>query len=460
MLLLSDGRIRVAGSTWVQYHADGTPDSTFGAKRTRFPSQTNRTGSDKPGAFDPDGKLVLAARYRDSGGDGDLQFAVIRIGRDDVVLGNDGTLWVDGTGGDDTITISPLNGSARLVRNGVTTDFDRPVTSIQLDLSSGNDVGSVSLDVPVSVQGGSGNDSITTAGGNDTILDSSGDDTIITGDGDDSVTDMNGSNSITTGAGNDLVVLCVATGEFGIPPVVTSVIAATVATGDGDDTVVAGGDVVASLGDGNDTFRPFATNLDARPGDRFNVDGGNGHDHLSGSPNSDSIMGGAGNDTIQGFHGDDAIDSGDGDDHVEASFGHDTIHGGSGADRIHAGYGNNLVFAGDGDDYIQSGTGNDTIWGEIGYDTIKAGLGDDYLNGGAGKDRLFGQQGNDVIYAGRNNDCIDGGPGRDLLKGGDGNDKLWDRDGEIDSLFGNIGDDVARVDDLLDILLDVETLLS
>ena len=59
-----------------------------------------------------------------------------------------------------------------------------------------------------------------------------------------------------TGAGNDRVVLCVLTWDMDltIPPVVASVIAATVSTGDGDDTVVAGGDLTANLGDENDSF--------------------------------------------------------------------------------------------------------------------------------------------------------------------------------------------------------------
>ena len=180
MLGLSDGRIRVAGPTWVQYNADGTRDSTFGTKKTQFPDQTSPT-SGEPGAFGPDGKLIVAARYLNTGGNS-TQFAVARFGRDNVALGSDGVLWVDGSSGNDTITISPLNGSARLVRNGVTTDFTKSVTLIQLALGSGGDLGTVSLNVPVRGEGGSGNDSITTAGGNDTISDSGGDDTILTGD--------------------------------------------------------------------------------------------------------------------------------------------------------------------------------------------------------------------------------------------------------------------------------------
>ncbi len=479
MLRLSDGRLRMSGPTWVQYNADGSLDTTFSATATKWPD----LASPMPvhGAFDPDGKLILAGTSEViENGSGTSKEVVARIGRDDVALGNDGVLWVDGTAASDTITISPLGASARLVRNGVTTDFTKPITLIQLALGSGNDVGTITLDVPSVVSGGAGNDSITTAGGNDTIVDSAGNDTILTGGGDDRITDTSGTDSIVTGGGKDLVILCTVTNDPDpeIPSTVASVTAATVSTGDGNDTVIAGGNVTADLGDGNDTFstpgrRGVADN------DRFTVNGGNGNDTVSGSPNADLILGGAGddllyglagNDTIYGNDGNDWIDGGTGDDSVYGNANSDTIYGGDGDDRVAGNGGNDHLCGGalngddsgpDGNDRIYGGAGNDALSGDY-YHKLRdweaprypAGMtirsaaqpGNDWLDGGTGNDTLMGGAGDDVLI---------GGGGNDYLDAGDGNDRLYAIDNAPDTLLGGAGTNRGQFDDILDTVTDV-----
>jgi uncharacterized delta-60 repeat protein len=466
-LLLADGKIRVAGPTWVQYNADGTPDPV-GTKTTQFPAAVT---VDPEAAFDPNGKVIISGRTVNG-------YSIVRFGRDDVALGNDGTLWVDGTVGDDTISISPLNASARLVRNGVTTDFTKTVKSVQLDLQSGNDVGTISLDVAAVVFGGAGNDSITTAGGNDTISDSSGNDTIITGDGNDSVTDTNGRDSIVTGAGDDHVILGVVTKDLDpeIPPVIASVTAATVNTGAGDDTVVGGGRIQVSLGDGDDTLAPPA-GVGTRALDQFNVDGGDGNDQITGSPNADSILGGAGNDVIYGQAGNDTIYGNDGKDWVDGGDGNDSLYGNANPDTIYGGYGDDRVAGNGGNDHLTGGAlggddgpdGNDRLYGGNGSDALSGdyyhkvrpwelsrwgGLtirsssqpGNDWLDGGAGNDTIMAIGGNDTLIC---------GGGKDYLDGGSGNDIFYARDGAADTLVGGAGTNRGTFDDLLDSVTEI-----
>lgn len=173
-----------------------------------------------------------------------------------------------------------------------------------------------------------------------------------------------------------------------------------------------------------------------------------------------SIIGGAGDDTIVTAAGLDTIDGGEGNDLLSGGAGDDLIIGGAGNDSLHAGDGDNILFGGDGDDYLKSGPGRDSLWGEAGNDELRAGFGNDFLHGGAGKDKLFGQQGNDRLFGSKSPDAMDGGPGSDLLDGFIGDDKLFDRDEAADTLQGGDGTDIARADDALDDLLDIEMVLT
>ena len=98
--------------------------------------------------------------------------------------------------------------------------------------------------------------------------------------------------------------------------------------------------------------------------------------------------------------------------------------------------GNSPIISSPGNDRISGGIGNDRIWGGDGADTI---LGDD------GNDVLFGGDSTadlrDLIYGGDGNDAIDGGYGNDSLNGGNGNDTIEGGFG-ADTVVGNGGNDV------------------
>jgi Ca2+-binding RTX toxin-like protein len=115
------------------------------------------------------------------------------------------------------------------------------------------------------------------------------------------------------------------------------------------------------MGDGDDTANASAQ---ANPAIEFLVNGGNGNDSLTGSPNADVIAGGEGNDTIVGLAGIDLVNGEAGDD---------TITAGPGNEQNQQG--------GDGDDTFiwNPGDGSDGLIGEAGNDTM-------IFNGSAGNE--------------------------------------------------------------------------
>ena len=58
---------------------------------------------------------------------------------------------------------------------------------------------------------------------------------------------------------------------------------------------------------------------------------------------------------------------------------------------------NETIFGGSGNDTIDGGQSNDTLYGEDGDDTLLGGAGSDILEGGAGADILDGGDGNDTL---------------------------------------------------------------
>jgi uncharacterized delta-60 repeat protein len=414
------------------------------------------------------------------------------------------TLTVSGTIGNDTIAVAASGANLELTRNGATTSFPAShVEKLSIDADSGNDMVTVSADVPALIYGGSGDNSLTGGGGADSVFCGSGRDTIVGGAGDDSLVAGDGDNTIDSGDGADTVssgegddsVTCGEAGRDG-----ESHRGRSVFTGDGNDTITVGSgadSIYTSGGDDRIAAGTGADYIDAGDGNNHvqldqgflfigsgddTLIGGDGGIHVGDEGGNDSLMTGAGDDTIDALSGADTISTGAGDDRVntgaggptsendlidagagndtiEASHADDSISGGPGDDRIFGGNGDNLLLGGEGNDFLQTGAGSDTLWGEIGNDSLRGGRGNDLMNGGAGKDRMWGQQGNDRLYGRRSNDALDGGPGRDRLFGDDGNDKLFDRDGTADSLDGGLGNDIGRADDPVDELLDVETVL-
>jgi len=141
-----------------------------------------------------------------------------------------------------------------------------------------------------------------------------------------------------------------------------------------------------------------------------------------GTTGPDSLRGGSGDDTLNGGEGNDTLDGLAGDDLLRGQGGADTLNGGDDEDSLQGGAGNDLLAGGAGDDVLDGGSGTDTLQGGDGNDTLDGGDDADSLQGGNGQDSLTGGQGNDTLDGGAGDDTLDGGAGADSLVGGAGND--------------------------------------
>lgn len=211
---------------------------------------------------------------------------------------------------------------------------------------------------------GNGNDTFGAGPGDDTVFGNGGDD-FLNGGADDDV--------ISGGAGNDRLI-----------------------AGSGRDAV--------DGGDGNDR-------IDAGVADDNQMDAAStaAAGNLPLSEYDNGLTGGAGNDLIRGRDGDDII-TGDDDSRVQAVTGRafdamadgaDTIFGGAGNDEIHTG-----SWA-DGDQglaNVSTGMMGDIAYGEAGNDILRGANGDDYLHGGTGNDNIGGGMGADTLIGGEGSD--------------------------------------------------------
>ncbi|MCA3386681.1 MAG: hypothetical protein INF78_18305 [Roseomonas sp.] len=206
-------------------------------------------------------------------------------------------------------------------------------------------------------------------------------------------------------------------------------------TGAGNDSVL--GDALANMlasGSGNDTI--------VASGGNDIVNGGFGEDSINGGAGVDSLSyaglwspsqavtvdlvalratGAAGNDTPLSIEN---VVTGAGNDTIMANGGDDTINGGFGEDRIDGGAGLDVLGYADLTAPGQAVTvdlvalrtmgvaGNDTL---IGIENILTGAGNDSLVGDSLANMLLSGAGNDTISGGEGNDTLDGGSGVDLL---------------------------------------------
>ncbi|MFC4346915.1 beta strand repeat-containing protein [Kordiimonas lipolytica] len=205
------------------------------------------------------------------------------------------------------------------------TTFAAAPSAIDIDVTNVEEVRII--DDPMSIRGGSGDETLT--GGN------SGD-TLRGGDGDDSVSGNEGDDVIWAGrgdSGNDRLA-----GGAG---------ADTIGGGGGNDFIEGsdGSDLLYG-GQGDDTI--YATSHNNENGDlSTNI--------AWGGPGNDLLLGGLGNDTLGGGVGSDTVNGGAGDDVIWASAGDDMLSGGAGADTF-------IFVATSGDDVITDfDLGEDTL---------------------------------------------------------------------------------------------------
>lgn len=307
-----------------------------------------------------------------------------------VTLDGAGNLTVNGTSGDDVISIHrdlkrqskyliTINGSGEKVPVS-------PVATIIVNAGDGDD--EVRFDEQpgrISAQkrvfGGNGDDSVSATARANRISTSTS--YFDGGDGNDSLSGGGAGAAQETllgGAGND---------QLGGSPRSDSIDG-----GDGNDTCYAngGGDYIA---------------------------GGLGDDSLEGFDGPDTLLGQDGNDSLIGYRGDDLLYGGDGQDTLDGRSGDDVLFGGAGDDRLAGGTDDDRLFGDAGDDILAGSDGNDTLAGDdedsvyaagaaplpaYGLDVLDGGLGDDVLIGGprrisdgAGRDVLVGGAGSDVM---------------------------------------------------------------
>jgi Ca2+-binding RTX toxin-like protein len=201
----------------------------------------------------------------------------------------------------------------------------------------------------------------------------------------------------------------------------------------GNDTLT-GGDGYDQLHgwDGDDRLDGSAGNDSAY--------GGTGNDWITGEAGADLVDGWEGNDTLFGYIGNDTIYGGDGSDELHGWDGHDQLFAGPGPDFLYGAAGNDVMNGAEGVDFLDGGAGNDTMDGFSGFDRLYGGDGADNLSGGDDGDQVFGNAGNDSVYGGDGNDELNGGEGNDLVDGWTGRDTLYGYIGN-DIMFGGTGND-------------------
>jgi trimeric autotransporter adhesin len=341
------------------------------------------------------------------------------------------------------------------------------------------------------INGGSGADALAGGDGNDTLDGGLDTDTLAGGPGDDSYTlrDVHRTDPILLRFAYDQV---------------------TEAAGEGIDTVyVQRAGVVGryTLRDnvengtvtGADTFTLFGNalgNLLLGNSAANTLDGGSGNDTLNGGAGNDTLNGDAGNDTYFVDNPGDVVieNANDGVDTVNASIhyglppnfenltlqgnadlqgygndlantiignaGSNLINGGAGADTMVGGLGNETYFVDNAGDAVleNPGEGNDTIFSAVHF-TLSANVENVILEGNADLQGYGNSQAN-VIYGNAGNNLLNGGGGIDLMVGGAGNDTYF-VDDPSDSCFevANEGSDAVFAFCHYGLAADVETLV-
>jgi Ca2+-binding RTX toxin-like protein len=222
-------------------------------------------------------------------------------------------------------------------------------------------------------------------------------------------------------------------------------------------------DLTLNAGAGNDTI---AVNTALLRG--ITINGEDGNDTITGSPDDDIINGGNGLDTLNGNAGDDRISGNNDNDTMNGDAGNDVMvwNPGDDDDIMNGG-------AGGGDDAELNGGNNPENFAatpvagrvrfervspapfklDVGPDTerlvLNANGGDDnmvsdpatptamLLNGGTGLDTMSGGANADFINGGDDNDKLTGGPGIDRIVGDRGNDAMIGGTGDDTTVWNN-----------------------
>ena len=253
-----------------------------------------------------------------------------------------------------------------------------------------------------------GNDTLFGGGGNDNLVPRAGNDVVVPGLGDDGLIDGGaGTDTVSydDGRANGVNVTLANTGENdgGIDDNAS----ATLREDLRNFERVRGTDSPDTIDSGSSGTTAHA------------LSGRGGNDTILGSDGSDTLSGEEGNDTLIGRDGADTLSGGDGidttsySDHVAGV----TVNlpvGGSDDGNAADGAGDTTTtmenaIGTDEDDVLKGVDGDTALSGRGGDDDIEGGSGNDLLTGGSGADALTGLAGIDTISGGTSRDVIDGG---------------------------------------------------
>lgn len=282
------------------------------------------------------------------------------------------------------------------------------------------------LDVTLKVLGNGGGDSISAAGGGETGPPLEESITIEGGSGADSITGGVSSDNLIGGEGADHIDGGPEDPEFSHFDIAVYSASASAVTVN----------LAAGTGAGGDAQGDVFVGIAAVEGTEFNdtLTGNDDNNGLFGSDGNDTMIGGAGDDQFEGGPGTDTMTGGDGNDEIQhygsqspiqADLGAQTVTGGDATgDTISEMEG---VVGSDFDDTLVGSEVDDSLSGYFGNDTLKGLGGNDFLHPGHDNDSAEGGDGDDYFYS------KDSGDGTDVLDGGLGEDYA-DYDGRDEAL--------------------------
>ncbi len=314
------------------------------------------------------------------------------------------------------------------------------LSQVTFDGGQGNDSLTNFSALPISMNGGDGDDTLLGGIGNDTFMGDAGDDSVSGGAGDDLLLGSLGNDNFDGGEGNDRI-----------------------DGGDGADTLNGSGANDTLVGGADNDWLMGGSGADS-------CDGGSGDDKVEGLGGSgDTLRGGLGDDTLDGGVGtaDVLVEVGDVNFTLTPTrltgLGTDTLLNLGGAQLTGGPSGNRIDVSEFGLPTTLTGAGgNDTLIGGAGVDLLLevgnvnfqltdsqlTGLGVDllssidqvFLTGGASANlldagattkpvTLSGGDGNDTLIGGVTADRLDGGAGNDRLTGGPGANTVIGGDG-------------------------------
>jgi hypothetical protein len=272
-------------------------------------------------------------------------------------LNETGSITAQGLAGNDTINVANTSGvvGTTTVRGGEGNDV---ITFQDNDAAAGDAITASRL-LNSSVNGGAGDDSISTEGSESTV---------IRGNENDDNFNIAGNYSNSTINGNV-----------------------------GEDSFTVAGAVVLSNskflgGDSNDGLMNF-TGAAISSAVESTINGSKGNDSIQmgtiTTANGFTIFGGQGNDLITSINAgaDGVVYSGDlGDDQITTGDAKDSVSGGDGDDLIQTGGDKDTIDAGAGADIVLDGSGSDTVALGADNDAYTDGGGSDSITGGLGAD--------------------------------------------------------------------------